>query len=387
MVKGFINEFKPVTGNNCKPKSRQIAEVMQLLLRCQFTPDEYYYYRFYELDKDYRDILKYISNFYIVNYYRPALNDQKWAVVFRNKLIFNRYFSSFGLPLARAYGFYETKTGFTWEGLPLTSPDELKSMIDLLRPKTMVVKPVGGSCGKNIIVLAALDYSKSELECETVDGSKLSFSDLVYHLHQQTVSSPFKGFLLEEKVEQHKEISRISPFLLNTARVFTLLDKNNNVIVPFACIKFGRKGASVDNTARGGFYIYVEPADGEMGVGIYRKDGKNIFINEHPDTGAKFKGHYIPFWNETLKICKKAARLAPFCRSVAWDVAITPDGPLLIEGNDDHSAEIQTLFNGYMQPGVREVLSYYGLNLPENKLPKFRLHRFLQALKMWSKKN
>lgn len=142
----------------------------------------------------------------------------------------------------------------------------------------------------------------------------------------------------------------------------------------------------LDTIAQGGFYVHVEASNGKMGIGFYRKDGKNIFINEHPNTGIRFTGLQIPFWDETFEICVKAARLGTFCRSVAWDVAITPDGPLLIEGNDDHSAEIQSLFNGYMQPGVRELLSYYDLNLPENKLPKFRLHLFLRALMMWSKK-
>jgi hypothetical protein len=46
-------------------------------------------------------------------------------------------------------------------------------------------------------------------------------------------------------------------------------------------------------------------------------------------------GFQIPFWPETLKLAKDAARLHPQNRSIGWDIVVTPDGPGLIEGNHD----------------------------------------------------
>ena len=44
-------------------------------------------------------------------------------------------------------------------------------------------------------------------------------------------------------------------------------------------------------------------------------------------------GRKIPFWNEVLSICNDAAKKIPKCQYIGWDVAITENGPLLIEGN------------------------------------------------------
>ena len=38
-------------------------------------------------------------------------------------------------------------------------------------------------------------------------------------------------------------------------------------------------------------------------------------------------------WREILDLLQEAARVVPSVRYVGWDVAVTPDGPLLVEGN------------------------------------------------------
>lgn len=53
----------------------------------------------------------------------------------------------------------------------------------------------------------------------------------------------------------------------------------------------------------------------------------------HPDTGFVFADVRIPFWDELQELVRAAAReLAPL-RAIGWDVAITPDRPVLIEAN------------------------------------------------------
>ena len=50
-------------------------------------------------------------------------------------------------------------------------------------------------------------------------------------------------------------------------------------------------------------------------------------------TGARIPGTAIPYWQEAVAMCLEASRVVPQVRFVAWDVAITPDGPVFIEGN------------------------------------------------------
>ena len=53
----------------------------------------------------------------------------------------------------------------------------------------------------------------------------------------------------------------------------------------------------------------------------------------HPMTNTRIPGTKIPYWDEVKAMCLSAMHVVPQVRFVAWDVAITPDGPVFIEGN------------------------------------------------------
>ena len=53
----------------------------------------------------------------------------------------------------------------------------------------------------------------------------------------------------------------------------------------------------------------------------------------HPYTGVAFVGRPVPFYRQSVETVKQAAKRVPTLRYLAWDVAVTPVGPLLIEAN------------------------------------------------------
>lgn len=54
---------------------------------------------------------------------------------------------------------------------------------------------------------------------------------------------------------------------------------------------------------------------------------------KHPITGADLLNLEVPYWNEVVTMLENAASEVPEVGYVGWDVAITPNGPILIEGN------------------------------------------------------
>ena len=46
-----------------------------------------------------------------------------------------------------------------------------------------------------------------------------------------------------------------------------------------------------------------------------------------------FAGYKIPHYQEAIEFAKAAAHVVPSVGYVGWDVAITPDGPIMVEGN------------------------------------------------------
>jgi len=58
----------------------------------------------------------------------------------------------------------------------------------------------------------------------------------------------------------------------------------------------------------------------------------NVFP-EHPTTKEKIVGFKVPLFKEAVELVKKAAKIAPEVGYVGWDVAISVDGPVIVEGN------------------------------------------------------
>ena len=82
----------------------------------------------------------------------------------------------------------------------------------------------------------------------------------------------------------------------------------------------------------------------------------------HPDTGIRSEGYQLPMVQEAVDFAKKAALVVPQICHVGWDVAVTPDGPVLIEGNDYPGTDLCQLAPHYPEkqglwPYYKEILN------------------------------
>ncbi|MBQ7184476.1 MAG: hypothetical protein IJR97_10885 [Clostridia bacterium] len=135
--------------------------------------------------------------------------------------------------------------------------------------------------------------------------------------------------ILEEIVVQHPAMASLCPTSVNTVRVATLLGDRAEGIV-YAFVRIGN-GKVMDNVDCGGMAARVDLDTGMLKTVAADKQG-NVF-EKHPMTGTPIVGFQIPYWEEVKAMCLEAMRKVPQVRFVAWDVAVTPSGPLFIEGN------------------------------------------------------
>ena len=135
--------------------------------------------------------------------------------------------------------------------------------------------------------------------------------------------------VLEQLLEQHPDMARMCPTSVNTVRVATMLgDKKEGIV--YAFLRIGN-GKVMDNVDQGGMAARVDLDSGTLKTVAADKAG-NVY-EKHPMTGTDIIGFTIPCWEEVKEMCLLAMRKVPQMRYVAWDVAITPDGPRFIEGN------------------------------------------------------
>lgn len=60
---------------------------------------------------------------------------------------------------------------------------------------------------------------------------------------------------------------------------------------------------------------------------------KKLNESENSITNIKFDGFQIPYWEDIKEMVLKAALVNDKVNMVGWDVAISKNGPLIIEGN------------------------------------------------------
>lgn len=151
--------------------------------------------------------------------------------------------------------------------------------------------------------------------------------------------SKYNTFLIEELFVQCDEMSSINPDTVNTIRVIAMRDKDNKVVIPYANIRIGRKGADVDNFCSGGMTAAINVSNGEVISLAYDKD-LNMY-EFHPDTKVKIKGFIIPKWKEIIDKTIEVMSIIPNSRYIGWDVTISKNYEIcIIEGNHNPEARI-----------------------------------------------
>lgn len=182
----------------------------------------------------------------------------------------------------------------------------------LSRIEDFMIKPLDGSCGVGIRKLKSSDFSSPEEAYE-----KLWASD--------------GNALLEELIIQHPAVAAIYPGSVNTVRAVTLY-KDGKARVITTCFRMGNNGNHVDNLNNGGMVVPVDEKTGHISLRAMDKE-KKVYAN-HPTTGCAIQGFTFPDWEKAMDMVCQAALEIPQIGYMGWDIAFTPDGPVLVEGNE-----------------------------------------------------
>ena len=138
--------------------------------------------------------------------------------------------------------------------------------------------------------------------------------------------------LIQRCLSNNRDVARFSTGSLCTHRAMTYRGADGAARLLALTFKMARTGSDVDNLHAGGLVCAVDPVTGRLGAGITRdpSDGPQT---EHPDTHARVEGAVLETHREVTALALRAHDALDVPWSVGWDVAMTPDGPVLVEGN------------------------------------------------------
>ena len=276
---------------------RQWIQQAWLLLRYQFEPRDYYQYRLYD-SRNWKRRGRYISQRQNLRLLRGILGSKP---LFWDKRDFSRDCAEFGLPAIPLLG--------EWRDGRLVSfvedwPDEFYS------------KPALGYHGFGIRAWRKTPDVLAELRRFIEDHGGEG------------------GAVIQPRILNHPDLSDLSNGRLCTLRITGCRMPDGGVEFMLPTLRMPIGQSAVDNFGQGNLVAPVDVHTGRLGVGCRRGEHGVIWpVEIHPDTGRSLKGVRIPCFHQALELCRSAHQAFPDPLMLGWDVAISEEGPVLVEGN------------------------------------------------------
>lgn len=253
---------------------------------------DYLMFGFYDMNGRQRDTyLTRVRNKKIMD----LMNDPAFSDEFDDKLRFNKTFAAY---LGRK----------TLNGETATEED----LAEFLRGQEAIFAKINhGDCGRGVEKLYVKDFD--------------SPAAMLAYIREHGL------VVLEHVLPQHEDMARLHPSSVNTMRILTDL-VDGQVHIAYITVKMGRGNGVCDNSGQGGILCRVDPQSGKI-ISPATDDYFNVY-EKHPDTGIVLQGYQLPMVDRAVAMAKEAALVFPQVGHVGWDMAITPTGPAIIEGNE-----------------------------------------------------
>ena len=218
-------------------------------------------------------------------------NDPEYIHLFEDKTKFAELFTEY--------------FGRKWASSENLTRETLESFIHAVGGK-FIYKPAGNAQGMGIRVYENVNPDKAWDEIRTQPKA-----------------------ILEEWIPQHELMSKVYSEAINCLRIITVYKDGQTTFLTGGVTR--GNGMKIANASACGI---VSPVNFKNG--ILEKPAADFYghvYTHHPLTNYPLVGFKVPFWQETIDMLRKAAGVVPQVGYVGWDVAITPSGPVIIEGN------------------------------------------------------
>lgn len=322
-IRQYNNAFKLARKFPASKCSKVFFDYLSLYRSIGLTWNEYYEFEFEKQDDVFR---KSFLGLLEQRDYLDYLNPVKYYSLSRNKYMAHKILENTGVRKSELYCYYQPEATYSDSG---ECAGDIQNVLRILKKKNVkdcVVKATEGSHGDNVWVINGIDFQEDDAILTRFDGEELLLSSVL----------GTDALIFESLVHQTKQFSDFNASSVNTVRFMTTLWPDGSARVIATFIKIGRVGKCVDNAGGGGNVdVCVDTETGEIKYAIQYDGMRNVKdIEKHPDNGNQLNGVIINNWDAIKADVIKFQQAFPYCKAAGWDIAITDEGPVVIEVND-----------------------------------------------------
>jgi hypothetical protein len=328
---------------------RQVVALLKLALVYRTDPAAYYALDLYEPPHRLAEVEHYVGRLETKNGLYSLMRDavRRGKTVpghsLTDKAIFAAHCAKAGLPHIRILASGE-------QGV-LTVHDHTPGTFD----RDLFVKLTKGSG-----TFGARSYRWQGGKHVARDGTSFDREALLKEL---AASSDWRPLIVNHWLTNHPEIADLATDSLLTFRIFTCLDAAGEPHVTHAFMRIMSKLEPSWHTIEE-YGSKIDLDTGRMNRMCADRDlAPDAWWDVHPKTGAQVTGRMISGWPAIAALAVAGHREFCYWAIVGWDLAWTPDGPVLIEGNTDPDTHYlqrvhrETLGRSPMAPYLRHHLA------------------------------
>jgi len=305
-------------------RSRIAFRALQLYLAGRFIPSESLIKELVDPVVPLREHEKHLSEEHLHGL-QNAINSPN-AAMCRDKLVFHTYCAYHGLPVTQLLGVVSSRGSRTRSGKPIVSEQDWVEFIQSRLPSTFIAKPRTGNKGRDVLLMGV-----------GTDPAPSKFQSLTRALQDL---GQYEDYLLEARIDMHPEIVRLTgSSAASCIRVVTVIDESGIPKILGAYHRLIVGNSLTDNLGEFRSGNILGSPDLETGVfkSAWMANADKVGLRpqlKHPTTNVDIVGFQIPLWSAVRNaVCSAATAFLPI-RTIGWDVAISPDGPILVEANE-----------------------------------------------------
>lgn len=244
---------------------------------------------------------------------RVRLNGEL-AVLYKYKSLAGAYLKSRGINASCSLGVVKDGVMDLWDGSSCEITDWLREYA-----APVFCKPDDGNQGKSCF---RVEYRANNLYVNGMICSREELKDKIAH------------HIVEPLIVQHADLRRYSPNCVNPLRIRTI-NVNGDVRYVSTYICIGAADAYFSNVVRCGVAVGLDETGRCITDGFCEVPGMEGRYKTLPGTDIRFEDIVIPGVKDAVELAMAAHRTTPQIFAIGWDVAVTDDGPIIIEGNPD----------------------------------------------------
>jgi hypothetical protein len=261
--------------------------------------------------------------------------DMSWRALTEDKWLSAFFLSGAGVRVPETLAILDRSLR-TYVGVEkIATADHLKSFLTTQASLPMFGKHLRGIGSFGVFMITGADDEAIHLANEKPLGYEAFFEEFVGK----------HSYVLQRVVANHSFFEKYTPNTV-TVRIVNILT-DNGVVTPFALLKLPSRRNIADNFWREGNLICnLDVASGEILSAVAKTSGDAERLTDHPETGHRLIGEVLPLWPEITALNLRCATLFAPVRYQSLDIAISQDGPVVVEINTGSAFDLPQLASG-----------------------------------------